>query len=56
MPESLTPQDLYARAMRLRLTRARLLKIMRENDAKAAEKDADAVMKSFVIDNADAVR
>lgn len=34
--------------MRMRLTRAGLLKIMQENDAKAAAKDADAVIKTFV--------
>lgn len=46
--ETLTPEELYKRAMRLRLTRAGLLKIMRENDAKASAKDADAVTANFV--------
>lgn len=35
--------------MRMRLTRAGLLKIMRENDAKATETDADAVLKNYVL-------
>lgn len=48
----LTPDELYKSAMRMRLTRAGLLKIMRENDAKATAKDADAVIRTFVIDNA----
>jgi hypothetical protein len=43
----LTPEQLYKSAMRMRLTRAGLLKIMRENDAKAAAKDADAVIKEY---------
>lgn len=47
---TLTPEELYKSALRMRLTRAGLLKIMRENDAKAAEADADAVIKTFVID------
>jgi hypothetical protein len=47
--EQLTPEELYRRAMRLRLTRAGLLKIMRENDEKAAAKDADTVMKEYAV-------
>jgi hypothetical protein len=50
----LTPEQLYKSAMRMRLTRAGLLKIMRENDAKAAAKDADAVMLQHAVDRTDA--
>lgn len=46
--ETLTPEELYKRAMRLRLTRAGLLKIMRENEATDA--DADAVIKNFAVE------
>lgn len=49
MPTTLTPEELYRSAMRMRLTRAGLLKIMRENDAKAADADADAVMKEYAV-------
>lgn len=53
MPLEPDAEKLYRSAMRLRLTRAGLLKIMRENEAREAVKlsnaDADAV------DNADAV-
>lgn len=48
--ETLTPEELYKRAMRLRLTRAGLLKIMRENEAKATDADADAVIKNFAVE------
>jgi hypothetical protein len=51
---TLTPEELYKSAMRMRLTRAGLLKIMRENDAKAAAKDADAVMLQHAVDRTDA--
>ena len=51
-PMVLTPEQLYKSAMRMRLTRAGLLKIMRENDSKAAEKDADAVMIQHAVDRA----
>jgi hypothetical protein len=36
--EKLTPEELYKRAMRLRLTRAGLLKIMRENEEREKSK------------------
>ena len=49
MKETLTPEELYKRAMRLRLTRAGLLKIMRENAAKASEKDADNVLRDYAV-------
>lgn len=52
---TLTPDELYKSAMRMRLTRAGLLKIMRENEAKAADADADAVIMRYAVDNADAV-
>lgn len=45
----LTPDELYKSAMRMRVTRAGLLKIMRENDEKAAAKDADAVIKEYAV-------
>lgn len=38
MSEKLTPEELYKRAMRLRLTRAGLLKIMKSNEEKAKAK------------------
>ena len=49
MKETLTPDELYKRAMRLRLTRAGLLKIMRENDAKASSADADNVLRDYAV-------
>lgn len=50
MPKvELTPEELYKSAMRMRLTRAGLLKIMRENDAKATDADADAVIQGYVL-------
>lgn len=55
-PMVLTPEQLYKSAMRMRLTRAGLLKIMQENDEKAAAKDADAVLVRYAVDNTDAVR
>lgn len=43
MPRAeLTPEELYKSCMRMRLTRAGLLKIMRENEAKANAVDSDA--------------
>jgi hypothetical protein len=39
--EELTPTELYKRAMRLRLTRAGLLKIVRENEQKELEGKED---------------
>lgn len=53
-PMVLTPEQLYKSAMRMRLTRAGLLKIMRENDARAAAKDADAVILQHALDRTDA--
>ena len=38
----LTPEELYKSCIRMRLTRAGLLKIMRENEAREAEVDNDA--------------
>lgn len=46
---ALTPEELYKSAQRMRLTRAGLLKIMRENDQKAAAKDADAIIMRHAV-------
>lgn len=46
---TLTPEELYKSAQRMRLTRAGLLKIMRENDAKATDADADAAVIEYAV-------
>lgn len=40
MRPELTPEELYKSAMRMRLTRAGLLRIMKENEQRDADKQA----------------